>query len=76
MVDLGKPLFQLLLGQGSRPGSPAWSHMTWFDGIDVPHLLFDQEVKKMSEGVQPPIDCCGSSSLVVLCIDEPINLTK
>jgi hypothetical protein len=75
-VDLGKQLFQLLLGQGSRQGSPSVSHMTWFDGIGVHHLLFDQEVKKMSECVQPPIDCCGSSSLVVLCIDEPINLTQ
>jgi hypothetical protein len=50
--------------------------MTWFDGIDVHHLLFDQEVKKMSACVQPPIDCCGSSSLVVLFIDEPITLTQ
>jgi hypothetical protein len=30
----------------------------------------------MSEGVQPPIDCGGSSALVVLCIDAPIQRTN
>jgi hypothetical protein len=49
--------------------------MTWCDGIGIHHLLFDQEVKNMSEGIQPPIHRGGRSSLVMLVIDTPLNLT-
>jgi hypothetical protein len=76
MVDLGKQLFSQRLGQGARQGAPAWSYMTWCDGIGIHHLWCDEEVKKMSEGIQPPIHRGGSSSLVMLVIDQPINLTK
>jgi len=50
--------------------------MTWFDRIGVHHLLVDQEGKKMSAGIQPPIHRGGSSSLVMLVIDKSIQLAK
>ena len=49
--------------------------MTWFDRIRVHHLVFDQEIKKMAEGIQPPVHRGGSSSLMMLVIDKPINIT-
>jgi hypothetical protein len=52
------------------------SYLTWFDGIGIHHLWFDQEVQKMSEGIQPPIHRGGSASLLMLVIDKPIKLTK
>lgn len=50
--------------------------MTRFNRVRVDALLFNEEIEKVFECIQAPIDRGRSQFLAMLLLNKPIDLTK
>jgi hypothetical protein len=59
VVDLGKQLLHLVLGEGFRQGTSPTHHVTRFDRVPRDASLLNKIVKEMFQRMETPMDRRG-----------------
>jgi len=76
MVDLGKQALDLRAGEGCGEGTPTPDKVTGLDGVPHHPLLVQAKVKKVPQGIEPPIDGRPRSAVLMLLVHKLVDLTK
>ena len=76
MVDLGKEALDLLPREGFGQGTPAPHKVTRLDRVPHHQLLVQAIVKKVLQGIEPPIDRRPRPAVVMLVFHKLVDLAK
>jgi hypothetical protein len=76
MPNLSKQRLELVCRQAPRQGATQARKVTGLDRIPRHETPLHQKVKKVFEGMQPPIDCRRCEALLVLVFKEALHVPK
>ena len=76
MVDLGKQALDLLAGERFGQGTPTPHKVTGLDGVPHHPLLVQAKVKKVLQGIEPPVDRRPRPAVLMLVLHKLVDLAK
>ena len=76
MVNLGKQPLHLLAGERFGEGTPPPHKVTGLDGVPRHPLLVQAKVKKVLQGIEPPVDRRPRPAVAMLILHKLVDLVK